>query len=214
VTLEKTLAEMNIDDVPGLTDAEKRATARHHITSRSGVYHPASNAGDDLASAPPRGSQQPGTYQLYSNWDFNAIGYVFEQETGRNIFDALESDLARPLGFQDWNRAMHRKNGDSTKSRYLAYHMHLSTRDMARIGYLMLREGNWNGRQLVPRDWVRETTRPVTRVWEMNPDRHRNGPFGYGYLWWIWDGEWNTGPYEGGYSGLGAVGQHITVLFL
>ena len=212
VNLDKTLAEMNIDDVQGLTDAEKRATARHLITSRSGVYHPASNAGDDLASAPPRGSQQPGTYQLYSNWDFNAIGYIFEQETGRNIFDALESDLARPLGFQDWNRAVHRKNGDSTKSRYLAYHMHLSTRDMARIGYLMLREGNWNGRQLVPRDWVRETTRPVTRVWEMNPDRHRNGPFGYGYLWWIWDGEWNTGAYEGGYSGLGAVGQHITVL--
>ena len=212
VNLDRTLTDMGIDDVGGLTDAEKRATARHLITSRSGIYHAASNGGDDLASAPPRGSQAPGTYQLYSNWDFNAIGYIFEQQTGRDIYDALEIDLARPIGFQDWDRDAQRKGGDTTRSRFLAYHMWISTRDMARIGYLMLREGNWNGRQLVPREWVRETTRPVTRVWEMNPARHRQGPFGYGYLWWVWDGEWNRGPYEGGYSGLGAVGQHITVL--
>ena len=212
VDLDKTLAELGIDDVGGLTDAEKQATARHLITARSGVYHPASNPGDNLASAPPRGSQKPGTYQLYSNWDFNAIGYIFEQETGRNIYDALETDLAIPLGFQDWDRQAQRKSGDTTRSRYLAYHMYLSTRDMARIGYLMLRDGNWNGRQLVPRDWIEETTRAVTPVSQMNPASYRDGPFGYGYLWWIWDGEWNRGPYEGGYSGLGAVGQHITVL--
>lgn len=212
VDLDASLAELGIDDVGGLTPEEKQATARHLITSRSGVFHPASNGGDDLASAPPRGSVRPGTYQLYSNWDFNAIGAIFERKTGRDIYDALETDLAIPIGMQDWDREAQRKGGDTTRSLYRAYHMWLSTRDMARIGYLMLRDGNWNGRQLVPRDWVRETTRPVTRVWEMNPDRHRRGPFGYGYLWWVWDGEWNRGPYEGGFSGLGAVGQHITVL--
>jgi hypothetical protein len=46
----------------------------------------------------------------------------------------------------------------------------------------------------------------------MNPASHRKGPFGYGYLWWVWDGPWATGPYAGAYTGLGAVGQHITVL--
>ena len=40
----------------------------------------------------------------------------------------------------------------------------------------------------------------------------RGGPFGYGHLWWVWDGQWSTGSYAGAYSGLGAVGQHITVL--
>jgi CubicO group peptidase (beta-lactamase class C family) len=54
--------------------------------------------------------------------------------------------------------------------------------------------------------------RPVTPVSAMNPPPRRNGPFGYGYLWWVWDGGSNTGAYEGAYSGLGAVGQHITVL--
>jgi hypothetical protein len=59
---------------------------------------------------------------------------------------------------------------------------------------------------------VRETTRAVTPVSEMNPPRRRGGPFGYGYLWWVWDGQWASGPYKGAYSGLGAVGQHVTVM--
>jgi CubicO group peptidase (beta-lactamase class C family) len=212
VRLNKMLAEMGIDEIGGLTDEEKQATIRDLLTARSGIYHPASNSGDDLASAPPHGSQKPGTYMLYSNWDFNAAGTAFELETGRNIYDALESDLAQPLGMRDFHRESHRRTGDSTKSRHLAYHMNLSTRDMGRIGYLMLREGNWAGRQLVPRDWVRDITRPFTPVTEMNPPRRREGPFGYGYLWWVWDGPHATGAYRGAYTGLGAVGQHITVL--
>jgi CubicO group peptidase (beta-lactamase class C family) len=212
IDLNKTLAQLGMDDVGGLTDDEKQATVKDLLTARSGVFHAASNAGDDLASAPPRGSQRHGTYMLYSNWDFNALGGAFERMTGRDIYDALESDLARPLGMRDFDRATHRKSGDSTRSRYLAYHMNLSTRDMARIGYLMLRRGNWNGQQLVPADWVDESTRPFTRVTEMNPPQRRQGPFGYGYLWWVWDGPHATGPYEGAFTALGAVGQQIAVL--
>lgn len=212
VNLEKTLAQMEMDDVGGLTDREKQATIRDLLTARSGVYHPASNAGDDLASAPPRGSQAPGAYMLYSNWDFNAAGFAFEHETGRDIYDALESDLARPIGMQDFNRGMHRKSGNANASRYLAYHMHLSVRDMARVGYLMLRDGDWNGTQVIPRDWARTIRTAYTPVTEMNPVRRREGPFGYGYLWWVWDGPHSAGAYEGAYTGLGAVGQHITVL--
>jgi CubicO group peptidase (beta-lactamase class C family) len=46
----------------------------------------------------------------------------------------------------------------------------------------------------------------------MNPAARRNGPFGYGYLGWVWDGPAAQGVYEGAYAGLGAVGQHIVVL--
>ena len=212
VRLDKTLAEIAIDDIGGLTDAEKEATILDLLTARSGVYHPASNSGDDTASAPPRGSQKHGTYYLYNNWDFNALGTVFERETRRDIYDALETDLARPIGMQDFDRSLQKKTGDATKSDHLAYHIHLSTRDMARIGLLMLREGNWAGKQIVPRDWVHITTRAFTPVSQMNPERRRSGPFGYGYLWWVWDGPAATGPYRGAFTGLGAVGQHITIL--
>ena len=212
IRLDKTLADLKIDDHGGLLETEKQATVGDLLGARSGVYHEASNSGDNLADAPPRGSQKPGTYFLYSNWDFNALGTIFEQETGQNLYDALERDLVKPIGMQHFNRATHRRNGDAKKSMHLAYHMNFSTRDMARLGYLMLREGNWNGQQLVPRDWVRRIVSVVTPVHEMNPANIREGPFGYGYLWWVWDGEAAKGPFEGAYSGRGAIGQYITVL--
>jgi CubicO group peptidase (beta-lactamase class C family) len=216
IDLNKTLADLDMDDVGGLLPIEKTAKVEHLITARSGVFHPASNAGDSLGSAPPRGSQKPGTYHLYSNWDFNAAGAAFEKMTGLDIYDALQKDLAEPIGMQDFSRAAHRKLGDEKKSKYLAYHMNFSTRDMARLGYLMAREGEWNGKQLVPKAWVKKITSLVTPLYDMNPPSERGFAsgelWGYGYMWWVWDDHRRSGPFEGAYSARGAVGQFITVL--
>jgi CubicO group peptidase (beta-lactamase class C family) len=211
IRLDKTLAELKIDDNQPLSALEKSATIADLLGARSGVYHPASNPGDSLDSAPPRGSQKPGTYYLYSNWDFNALGTIFEQETKQDIYDALEKDLARPIGMQDFDRSTHRRTGDASRSRHLAYHINLSTRDMARVGYVMLRGGRWRDAQIVPADWARTISSVVTPVEDMNPASYRKGPFGYGYLWWVWDGPSAKGPYDGAYTGRGAVGQFITV---
>jgi len=216
IQLDKTLGDIGFTDEGDLLPIEKRATIEHLITARSGIYHPASNAGDDTSSAPPRGSQRPGTYYLYNNWDFNAAGAVFEKLTGRDIYDALETDLARPIGMQDFDRARQQKSGDPKRSVHLAYHMWLSTRDMARIGLLMLREGNWNGRQVVSKEWAKRITSLVTPFHEMNPPSQRalGVPYrwGYGYMWWVWDAPNSQGPFVGAYTGMGAGGQFITVL--
>ena len=53
----------------------------------------------------------------------------------------------------------------------------MSARDLARFALLYLNKGAWAGRQIVPADWVRESTRPYS----VQP----NSGFGYGYLWWI-----------------------------
>lgn len=90
--------------------------------------------------------------------------------------------------------------------------MWFSTRDMARIGYLMLQEGNWAGKHLVPRDWARRIVQVNTPITEMNPPHYRTERLGYGYLWWVFDGPQATGPFEGAYTGVGAGGQFITVL--
>ncbi|MGD8320256.1 MAG: serine hydrolase [Gemmatimonadota bacterium] len=212
IDLEKTLADLGLDDVGGLLPIEKKARILDLITARSGVYHAASNSGDDLASAPERGSQEPGTYMLYNNWDFNAAGAVFEQLTGRSIYDELQAQLATPLQFQDWDRSAQHKTGDPSRSVNLAYHMWLSTRDMARIGWLMLNDGAWNGRQVIDADWARRIHSVVTPLEEMHPLSRRDGYFGYGYMWWVWDGPRAVGPFEGAYTARGAVGQWITVL--
>ncbi len=211
IDLEATLAELGVDDIGGLLPIERQATVDHLVTARSGVYHPASNSGDNLADAPPRGSQQPGAYMLYSNWDFNAAGAVFEQLTGRDIYDEAQAQLAIPLGFEDWDRSAQRKSGDLTVSRNPAYHFWLSTRDMARIGHLMLNEGAWDGEQVISREWAHRIVSTVTPVEEMNPLYRRDGYFGYGYMWWIFDGPRVSGPFEGAYTGRGAVGQWISV---
>jgi CubicO group peptidase (beta-lactamase class C family) len=212
VGLDKSLAQLGMDDIGGLSDQEKEATVRDLITARSGIYHLASNPGDDTRAAPPRGSVKHGAYYLYNNWDFNALGGVFEKVTGRDIYDALESDIARPIGMQDFDRSIHRKSGDTTRSQYKAYHMNLSTRDMARLGLLALRRGNWNGTQVVPAEWVDESTRAFTHSSAMNPEYRRNGPFGYGYLWWVWEGPRSNGVYKGSYSAQGAFGQYIVIV--
>ncbi len=216
IRLNQTLGEIGFTDHGDLLPIEKQATIEHLITARSGIYHPASNPGDDTRSAPPRGSQRPGTYYLYNNWDFNAAGAVFEKLTGRDIYDALESDLARPIGMQDFDRTRQRKSGDLKVSMHPAYHIWLSTRDMARLGLLMLREGNWNGRQVVSKEWVRRITSLVTPFHEMNPPYQRSlgNPWrwGYGYMWWVWDAPNSSGPFAGAYTGMGAGGQFITVI--
>ena len=211
IKLDATLADLGIDDRPPLTAEEKKATVRDLLITSSGVYHEASNPGDNLADAPPRGSQKPGAYFLYSNWDFNVLGTIFEKATQRNIYDAVEIDLARPIGMEDWRRDLQAKSGDTTRSVHMAYHMVFSTRDMARLGYLMLREGKWNDRQVIPAAWVRESTSPIVTSGQMNPPSVRENRLGYGYLWWLLE-EPAGSILTGSYSARGAFGQYILVV--
>ncbi len=226
IRLDRSLEDLGIDDVGGLSAAEKQATIEQLLTARSGIYHPAANPGDDTAHAPPRGSVAPGSKHLYNNWDFNAAGTVFEQLTRRDIYDALATDLALPIGMQDFDRARQRKTGNLQRSRHPAYHMQLSTRDMARLGLLMLHDGRWQDKAVMPAGWAARITRLVTPYEELIPERKsRLGAgqrWGYGYLWWVWDAAEKSGLMEGAYTardimdgaytarGLG--GQFITVL--
>jgi CubicO group peptidase (beta-lactamase class C family) len=212
ISLSTTIEQLHIDDISGLLPVEKRATIKDLLTARSGVYHTASNEGDASAKAPKRGSAEPGSFWLYNNWDFNVAGYILENRTGRTIYQLIDSMLAKPLQMQDWNIKEQRKTGDSTKSKYLAYHMWFSTRDMARIGYLMLSNGRWNGEQIIPADWVKTTTSVVTSHKEAVEEGTAYFHFGYGYLWWIWDEPYNKGAFQGAYSATGAYGQFITVI--
>lgn len=212
IDLNADLKELKIDDNQGLTDNEKTVTVLDLISSRSGIYHPASNRGDSLEDAPERGTVKPGSYFLYSNWDFNAACTAFEQQIGKSIYESLRDDLAKPLGFQDFDFSRHRKSGDSKRSRHLAYHMHLSTRDKARIGLLMLNKGNWHGRQLFPEDWMERITSPVTKLEEMNPKWRRDQKFGFGLMWWVWDGPSTPEILKGSYTAIGYYGQYLTVI--
>lgn len=212
IDLDRTLEDIGMDDIGGLLPIERRATIRDLISARSGIYHPASNSGDSTADAPARGSQEPGTYFLYNNWDFNASGGAFERLSGRSIFGELYDQLVIPLGFQDFDLGRHRMQGDGTRSQYMAYHMHISTRDLARIGYLMLRQGRWRDSTIIDPDWVTEMTTETTDTSEMNPESSKNAGFDYGYMWWLMDEGMSPDVYKGAYAGRGHFGQYLMVV--
>ena len=104
INLDSTLAQLGIDDnPPSLTGEEKQATVRMLLEARSGVYHAALYETQGMAAKrPPRGSHAPGTFWYYNNWDFNALGTIYEQATHIGIYDALDQQIARPIGMQDY----------------------------------------------------------------------------------------------------------------
>lgn len=204
IQLTKTVGDLKFDDIGGLLPIEKTATVEHLITARSGVYHP---SGDPMRNPPSRGSMQPGEHFQYNNWDFNAAGAAFEKMTRIDIYDALYRDIVKPIQMEDFNRSIQKKSGSVGISVFPCYHMHFSTRDMARIGYLMLRNGAWDGKQLIPKTWVSKITTIVTP-----PGETESSNSGYGYMWWIGAGTRDNGPYKGMYWAQGSAGQWITVL--
>ncbi|RIV71131.1 class C beta-lactamase-related serine hydrolase [Flagellimonas aequoris] len=214
IDLDMTLEDLKINDVTKLLPIEKRATIKDLISARSGVYLRASNGGDFRRFAPERGSVEPGSHWLYNNWDFNVAGYIFEQETQSNIYDEINSQLALPLQMQDWDRGLQKKSGNKELSKFPAYHMWFSTRDMARMGLLMLRNGKWKEKQIIPKDWVHEVLKQRTSYLEAQksvPLLKKDGlDLGYGYMWWLIENTTDL-RLKNAYSAQGALGQNITV---
>ena len=207
IDLSATLEKLGIDDnEPSLTAAEKQATLHDVIKARSGVYHAALYETPGMKAArPARWSHAPGTFWYYNNWDFNVLGTVFERQTKTNIFAEFKARLADPIEMEDY-RIEDGSYSTGSDSVYPAYPFRMTARDMARFGLLFLRSGVWRGRQVVPADWVKESTTSYS-------DTGASG--GYGYLWWVAVAGRHlpgvTLP-EGTYSARGAGGHYILVL--
>lgn len=151
---------------------------RDLLLSRSGVYHEAAGEHQTMIDArPERGSHARGTFFYYNNWDFNALGTIFEQTTGKRIFAAFNEDIAKRIGMEDFSPRDCSYVFERSKSEHPAYFFRMSTRDMARFGLLYQNNGQWEGGQIVPEEWIRESTAiyPV----------ENSGGDPYGYLWRI-----------------------------
>lgn len=174
IELDATMQDLAIDDVEGLTQAEKQATVRQLLQARSGIYHPALAESKEMRAAKlPRGSKEPGSYWLYNNWDFNALGTIYERATGQSVFEGVYRDIAVPIGMEDF-QASDGAYLKGEQSIHPAYHMRMTARDLARFGWLFLNRGNWNGLQVVPEGWVHESLTAHSF----------DGTNGYGYMWW------------------------------
>jgi CubicO group peptidase (beta-lactamase class C family) len=207
INLDRTMRELGIDDKPPrLTDEEKQATVRDLLKARSGVYHNAAEESPAMRERrPQRGSHAPGTFWYYNNWDFNVLATILRKATGEDTFVAIERYLARPLRMEQFT-SRDSEYAHERSSEHPAYRLFMSARDLARFGLLYLNRGRWEDRQVIPAEWVRESTTSYT------PNARRG--VGYGYMWWtaMNDRHFRAPVGPGAFSARGQGGQYIVVV--
>lgn len=173
--LNKTLADLGVDDEPSpLFTLQQRARILDLLKARSGVFHPAAYAG--RTDSRPRGSEGPGRYFAYNNWDFNTLAAILEMETGASVFEAFEEHFGEPLGMQDWRVSDGYFHYQRDLSKYPAYPFRMSARDAARFGLLFARRGKWGDTQILSKHWVDRSSALYSIDSEI---------MGYGFMWWI-----------------------------
>lgn len=180
IDVNETLEALGIDESrTPLTQAEKQATIEHLLRARSGIYLPSgAETVENKEGRPRRGQFAPGANYFYNNWDFNVLGAIFERKTGLSIGEAIDTWLAAPLGMQDFNRGHVLYDNRGSDSDYRTYRIHMSARDLARLGALVAQEGLWNGKRVVSAEWIARSTTSYSAT---------KNPFydGFGYSWWL-----------------------------
>lgn len=155
---------------------------------------------DDFVAGIAR-AEPPGTRLHYNSADTQALGMLLARATGRTVTDYMAQKLWQPLGMQS--------NGywltDEQDMEMVFFGLNATARDYAKLGELYRKEGVWRGQQIVPRDWVRASVTPDAPYLHYGASGNAIFPLGYGYQWWVLDGD------QGEYSAVGVYNQFIYV---
>jgi CubicO group peptidase (beta-lactamase class C family) len=131
---------------------------------------------------------EPGGRMLYSTGSTHLLSAILTRATGRSTWAYANEKLAEPMGFRirPWQR-------DPQGIFFGGNDMYLTPRQMLRFGQMYLDGGVYQGKQIVPAEWVRESVRPRTSSpW--------NG-HGYGLGWWSKDSAGRRVFFAWGYGG-------------
>ena len=123
--------------------------------------------------------EPPGTRWEYVSGGTIVLGGIVGGATGRRVDAFAETELFAPLGVQGARWV----GGLPDGLPHTGGGLFLRPRDMAKLGVLMAGGGRWQGRQVVPEEWVRASTQRVVR----RPRTFGAHRVDYGYLWWILD---------------------------
>jgi CubicO group peptidase (beta-lactamase class C family) len=189
--------------VANLDEKKKAITLENLLTMTSGLdchENPASGEPSMQASANwvrfmldrPMAAQ-PGTTFNYCTGAVEVLSAILQKATGMSAREFANKNLFGPIGIEPIPEA--RWPSDPQKLTIGGYGLALTPDEMARLGLLFLNHGQWDGKAIVPADWVAAST--VSQA-------NRGDKKEYGYLWWIDpQGKW--------YAALGRAGQHIFV---
>jgi CubicO group peptidase (beta-lactamase class C family) len=135
--------------------------------------------------------EQPGTRFNYCSGCSHVLSAVLQQAAHTNTRDFAQKFLFGPLGITNYQW-----EADSKGIPIGGWGLQLTPRDMAKLGYLYLHQGEWDGQAIVASQWIEKATQKHVEA---------EDELGYGYQWWI-------NPRLGAYMALGRYGQTIYVV--
>ena len=207
------LETLAMDFVPGLKQQYPNLNLGHFATMTSGY----DAVGGDQSGTPYQIDTPlfaSGSMYKYHDCAMNQFANVLTRIAGEPIEELFKRKIADPIGmdpsqwdWQDWGMidGLMVNGGAGNKSKGI----HISAREMARFGHLFLNRGNWDGKQLIPSEWVEKaTTVQVDRSLPAYSITSNRGPGTYGFNWWVNgtgpDGirKWPSAP-PGTYAALG-----------
>ena len=117
-------------------------------------------------------AEPPGTKGRYCSGNVLVAGRIVERATGKPLPEFAQRELFDPLGIRGaavrWNFTLSASNAATFAQLYLR------PRDMLKVGVLFQQNGTWGARQVIPREWIAQSTKPLSTI----------GDQGYGYFWW------------------------------
>lgn len=198
LALDHTVGRYIPDAAP---EGKRSITVKHLLSMTSGVHNdPNVGQREDLFRYALREvamDNEPGSKWDYNNTGLALLSPVFEKATGKQIDSFLNERVFAPIGITSDDWTWERRDGYA-----IPYSgCHLNARSMGRIGLLVLNNGKWNDRQLVPAAWLKESVAPSQ---ELNKT--------YGYLWWNnTTGKWPNVPKDA-YAALGRWDNNIFIV--
>lgn len=184
--VDQTLSEFFPEYMAGEADPRKKAiTLEHLLTMTPGFswndrgpvmrsWYTSSNWAKFTIELPQENN--PGDVFTYNSSVSHLLSIILSKSTAAGTLDFAKQNLFEPLGIESayWHQ-------DPQGYNIGGFGLGLSARDLAKIGFLYLNNGYWDGRSIVPEKWVKESTAQHIRAFR-SPIY---GAFGYGYQWWL-----------------------------
>jgi CubicO group peptidase (beta-lactamase class C family) len=188
--------------IANLDERKKSITVRDLVSMRNGMESGCFNGDgptlDAMRSSPDwvqyaldrRMVHQPDTHFCYDSPGMHLLSAILQTTTGMTALDFARQNLFAPLGISDviWEY-------DPQGYTHGWGDLHLKPMDAAKLGYLWLHGGRWDGKQIVSTTWVSESVQAQSRL--------VGNEYGYGYGWWVT-------PVD--FYALGRGGQYIHVI--
>lgn len=147
---------------------------------------------DDFAAGLSESFAAPGEIWQYVSIDTHVIAMVIRGATGRDVPGLLAQKIIEPLGLEQ--DGYYITDGEGVA--FVLGGLNFTTRDFARFGQMILQNGEYGGKQVVPADWIADSTVASAPT--------APGETGYGYQWWV-----PADAQEGEFYGRGIYGQYL-----